>query len=272
MFSTPSSGTPHAALPRSVSTERVALRQVQSPALWARLREPNGQDELAIDGVDTRNAVALLERLIDAALEGTAASLCAGDRDALLAALYRQLWGDRIVSSLSCSACGALFDLSFELSQLQRSLVAAVPSHQVLGPGRLQTADGAVWQLPDGSSELQAAELGAQSGAAALALAAGGGDAARQAAAADALEQLSPLLDVDLDSACAECGHAQAVRFDVQSFVLQRLLDEREGLLAELHLLASGYHWSLNEILLLPRSLRRSLAARLAAHSDAAWA
>lgn len=253
-------------------TERVALRQRQAAPLWTRLREPSGEDELSLDGVDTRSAVALLQRLLEATVDGGVASLCAADRDALLAALHRQLWGDRIVSSLSCPACGALFDLSFELSQLQRSLAEAAPPHQVLGPGRLQTADGAVWQLPDGSAELRAAELGAQGGAAALALAAGGGDAARQAAAADALEQLSPLLDVDLDSACAECGYAQAVRFDVQSFVLQRLLDEREGLLAELHALASGYRWSLTEILSLPRSLRRSLAARLAAQNDAAWA
>lgn len=254
---------------QNVGTERVSLRQRQAAPLWARLREPNGQDELALDGVDTRSAVALLQRLLETPVDGGASSLCAADRDALLAALHRQLWGDRIVSSLRCVACGALFDLSFELSQLQSELAATGLAHQVLAAGRLQTDDGALWQLPDGLAEMHAAEMGARDGAAALALAAAGGDAERAARAAEAFERLTPLLDVDLDSTCAECGHAQAVRFDVQRFALQRLLDEREGLLGELHTLASGYGWSLTEILSLPRSLRRSLAARMLSQGTA---
>jgi hypothetical protein len=73
------------------------------------------------------------------------------------------------------------------------------------------------------------------------------------------------LIDVDLEAACAECGQAAVARFDIQSFVLQRTLYQREGVLSEVHALAGAYGWSLNEILGLPRSLRRSLAERLAA-------
>ena len=256
---------------QTTGSARVALRQHRAAPLWARLRELNGEDEMALGGVDTHSAVQLLDRLLDHQVDGGAAGLCAVDRDALLAALHRQRWGERIVSSLHCPACGALFDLSFELGALQRSLAAGLAPHQVLGGGRLQAADGALWQLPDAQAEQRAAELGAEAGAAALALAAAGGDTARAAGAAEALEHLSPMIDVDLDSACAECGHTQVVRFDIQSFVLQRLLDEREGLLAELHALAAGYGWSLAEILSLPCSLRRALAARLAG-AEAAWA
>jgi hypothetical protein len=244
---------------RTLTAERVILRASAGRPVFARLREPCGEDELSVEGVDTRSAVTLLDRLL--ATPERADALAASDRDALLAALHRQLWGDRLVSSLRCAACEAMYDLSFELSTLQRQLARQAPPHEVTAPRSLRTADGACWTLPNADEEEQAAVLGLHAGRAQLAEAsAAPGTAAEEAAAA--LEALAPLIDVDLDTTCAECGHAQQARFDLQSFVLQRLLDEREGLLAELHRLASSYGWSLREILSLPRSLRRSLAER----------
>jgi hypothetical protein len=74
---------------------------------------------------------------------------------------------------------------------------------------------------------------------------------------ADALERIAPLLDVELDATCPECGHVHAVRFDVQRFFLGRLVAERAQRAAEIHRLARGYGWSLSEILSLPRARRR---------------
>lgn len=246
---------------RATAAERVALRYVAGRPVFARLREPCGEDELSVEGVDTRSAVALLERLI--AAPARADALAASDRDALLAALHRQLWGDRLVSSLRCPACEAMYDLSFELSALQRQLAQHMPAHEVTAARSLRTADGRCWQLPTADDEAQAANLGLAQGRAQLAAASTAALPAAQAALA--LEALAPLLDVDLDTTCAECGQAQLARFDLQSYVLQRLLDERESLLVELHQLASGYGWSLHDILSLPRSLRRSLAERAGA-------
>ena len=248
---------------RTPATERIALRHCQAMPLPARLREPHGEDELALDGVDTRAAVALLERLVEVSPAAQpVASLSASDRDALLAALHRQLWGDRIVSSLRCPACEAWYDLSFELSGLQRHLARQVAPHMLSGPRCLQTADGLAWRLPVAAEEDEAAVLGIEAGAAWLATRCADDDGCEQQAAA-ALEALAPLIDVDLDAPCTECGQPQSARFDIQSFTLQRLLDERDALLAELHTIAAGYGWSLGEILSLPRSLRRSLAQRL---------
>lgn len=242
-------------LPRG---ERIALRQLPVAAT-VRLRELRGDDELSVEGVDTRCAVELLERLLGSP-GFRAAHLCASDRDALLAALHRSVWGDRIVSSLRCPACEAMYDLSFALSRLQRELAAAVPAHRVTAPNCLE-AEGRSYRLPALAEEEAAAAQGLAAGRADLARRAVDSDDDAQAVAL--LESMAPLLDVDLDTVCAECGHSQSARFDVQSFVLQRMLDEREHLLAEVHALAGAYGWSLAEILSLARSTRQALAQRL---------
>jgi hypothetical protein len=240
-------------------TERIPLRAV--PELRsARLREPHGADELALDGVDTGAAVALLDRLTDGPSD--AGTLAATDRDALLAALHRGLWGDRIVAPLDCAACGAAYDLSFELSALQRSLEEAREPSEPVAERTLEDAAGRRYRLPDAAEENAAADLGPAAGRARLSASIAG--EADDPALEARLEALAPIIDVDLDAPCAECGHGALVRFDIQSFVLQRLLDERDGLIAEVHALAGGYGWSLHEIVALPRSLRRAFAERLA--------
>jgi hypothetical protein len=240
--------------------ERVQLRHVAAQPQLARLREPKGGDELSVAGVDTRSAVQLLDRLLEAP-RCDAAQLSASDRDGLLAALHRALWGDRVVSSLECASCGAMYDLSFELSALQRQLMQQVEPVGVEAPRVLETKRGERFRLPSADDEEGAAQLGVAAGRAQL-LASITREAHPDMAVSERLEALAPLIDVDLDTSCAECGHAALARFDIQSFVLQRLLDEHEGVLSEVHALASGYGWSLLDILSLPRSLRRSLVQR----------
>ena len=95
---------------------------------------------------------------------------------------------------------------------------------------------------------------------------------AGEPAAAERLEALAPIVDVDLETRCAECGHPGQARFDIQAFVLQRLLDERDALLGEIHAMAAAYGWPLHDILSLPRGLRQALAQRLAgAAAPGAW-
>jgi len=251
-------------------TERIALRHLTPQPRVARLREPQGHDELALAGVDTLAAVQLLDRLLDG-LDSSAAMLSASDRDAAFAALHRGLWGDHILSSLACGACGAMYDLSFALSALQRQLLQAAEAVQVIAPRELEDVQGVRWHLPSADEEDAAAQLGVEAGRAQLLALVSAANAA-QRHACDRLETLAPLIDVDLDTRCAECGQPQQARFDIQSFVLQRLLDEREAVLGEVHALAGGYGWSLQEILSLPRSLRRSLVQRLAAAQPTASA
>jgi hypothetical protein len=259
------------------ATERVPLRHASPQRLLVRLREPQGSDELALAGVDTRAAVALLDRLLEDA-PCAAGELSASDRDGLLCTLHRKLWGDRIVSSMECGACGAMYDLSFELSVLQHRLASQSEAATVENPRTLNDAEGRRYRLPTAAEEEGAAQYGLAEGHARLcALVTGehepATDEAESAALGARLEALAPIIDVDLDTNCAECGHPRQARFDIQSFVLQRLLDERDALLGEIHAMATGYGWPLPDIVSLPRGLRRALAQRLAgAAAPGAWA
>jgi len=242
-------------------TERAIPRTGGALPSWLKLRQPSGRDELALAGIDTDSATAFLDRLVEPAI--ATGELAASDRDTLLAMLHRGLWGDRIVSSLTCSACGEMYDLSFALSALQQSLEAArEPSSPGSGVRVIVDREGREYRLPSARAETEAAVV---AGAGAYAVLAGAIGDDHDPVTLDArLEVLAPIIDVDLDAPCAECGHAALVRFDIQTFTLQRLLDEREGILAEVHAIASGYGWSLDEILGLDRTMRRAFADRLA--------
>lgn len=225
---------------------------------FVKLREPTGHDELALSGIDSDAAAAFLDRLIEPAL--ATGDLAASDRDMLLAMLHRGLWGDRIVSTLDCAACETPYDIDFNLSTLQASLAAVREPTVAIGSREIADGDGQRYLLPTAVEETAAAIAGdGESLAAAIA------PRIPFATLNLRLEALAPIIDVDLDASCAECGHRSAVRFDIQTFTLQRLLDERESLLAEVHAIASAYGWSLEEILTLPRVTRRQFADRLGA-------
>src|SRR5262245_23409713 len=141
-------------------TEPVLLRHLRTgPAVYVTLSEPTGHDDLAVDGVDTRAAVALLSRLLQGSAVD-AARLAASDRDALFAALHRQCWGDRIVSTLICTACARPFDLSFELSAVQRSLASEHDRWPRDAEGRFTDRDGGSIAVPNAADELAAGALG----------------------------------------------------------------------------------------------------------------
>jgi hypothetical protein len=249
-----------------MDTERVTLRHLDDGMPVATpLREPSGRDEISVEGVDTRAAVALLDRLLprDGARHPPAARLAASDRDALLAALHRHLWGDTVRSNVTCRACGEGFGVSFELSALQRHLAASRAEWRP-GPERaISNANGEVYRVPSADDELKSIAEGVADAAARLAGRPGAapGDIERAAAA---LESGAPILDVEIEARCVGCGASQLSHFDLQSFVMQRLLDERPALLAEVHALADGYGWPLREILALTRRTRRSLAGLVA--------
>jgi len=216
----------------------------------ARLRELTGRDEYAVAGASTAMAIALLSALME---EGSAADLVAADRDRLLAAVHLQAFGDRIESTLTCVKCGQPFDLNFSLRGLIDSIDARTPSAQwkALGDGRFESADGATIRLPTGSDELSVADLPSEEVEGVLRTRADWPDD-------EVLEEVAPLLDLELVAPCAECRHVHAIRFDIQSYFLTALAGERRRLLAEIHRLAIAYSWSLPEILSLTRTDRRT--------------
>jgi hypothetical protein len=75
-----------------------------------------------------------------------------------------------------------------------------------------------------------------------------------------AMESLAPLLAHDLDAACPQCGWTLSAHFDPQWFSVIELRRRALSVYADVHLIASVYHWSEAEILALPRERRRAYA------------
>ena len=71
------------------------------------------------------------------------------------------------------------------------------------------------------------------------------------------IEELEPLLSIDLEAACVECGQSLVSHFDVTSFFLDELQQNRRLLEREVHFIAWHYHWPEKEILSLTRRKRR---------------
>ncbi len=245
---------------------RVELRFHPS-SHWVALRELNGFDEQALDGVHTLSAIAFLDRLL---IEHPGATLgpdktgglTAADRDRLLAAVYTRTFGPKLVSSTRCGHCHQLFDLSFSLEALLAQQDQRVDWKGEAQPdATFRLPDGCVFRLPTGTDECAVAGLSPEQAEATLRArcvlepgAAFDPDSINQA-----WELAAPLLDLELNSVCPECSAAQNVHFDIQSYLLNALLQEREQLIRDVHRLARAYGWGLNDILGLPRSQRLAM-------------
>ena len=231
----------------------------------ARLRELTGRDEFAVGGLNTANAIQLLTSLIDTASvpeanQIHAVDLVAADRDRLLAAVYSEAFGDRIESTLTCARCDQPFDLFFSLKRLLSLMKEpSAGEWKALGDGRFEAANGLTFRLPKGADELAIVGLAPEEIESWLLdrCTEGGEWPEGRIAFEQLLEEVAPLLSLELLAPCAECKHVHTVQFDIQSYVLGAILAERRRLLAEINRIASAYSWSLDEILSLTRSDRR---------------
>ena len=219
-----------------------------------------GAIELSINGVDTKSTSAMLAvlfssqeslRKIDVSL------LTASDRDAILAALYRQYWGDSIVSTLTCNHCTEQFDLSFSLAELQDHLKNKVLDWKLERNAEVKIeAQSQNLKIPIFDEESNLSEMNPKAARKHLE-----GLLNISHAECDALieklDEIAPIIDVDITAVCPECDTSHKAGFDIQSFTMQRLINEKKQLLQEIHLMAVQYGWSLNDILKLDRLTRK---------------
>src|SRR6266542_228045 len=230
-----------------------------------RLRELTGRDEYTELGATTANAIALLALLLDhdataGANELRAADLVAADRDRLLAAVYKRAFGDRIESTLTCSRCGQPFDLFFSLDRLINSVTdTEVAGCKAIGDEKFEAANGVSFRLPTGNDELAGAGMAPEAMQSLLLsrCTSEGQWPGDPAGFEEMLEQVAPLIDLELLAQCPECNHSHMVQFDIQTYLLGSIMAERRRLLAEINRIARAYSWSLEEILSLSRTDRR---------------
>lgn len=255
-------------------------------AALACVREPNGHDEESVEGGSTLAAIRYLDRLlVDApgadVKPGEARSLTAPERDALLAAVHALAFGPKIEGTIRCRGCNEPFDLDFDLEEFAGNARSErrQPSESERREGAFRSArlGGRRFRLPSGEEECAIVGLPQPLAEARLAEACllDHSDASVPAAAlAQAIDEVAPVLDDEVAASCPNCGRAESLRFDIQSFHLAAVERARAALPAEVHLLARNYGWGLNEILALPRSRRRAYVAVVsgeASPSLASW-
>jgi len=224
------------------------------------LRSLGGADQLAADA----GVLALLDRLLVAGSRairpGEAAHLPVADRDRLLAAVQRDLFGDRIEADAPCRDCNRLFTVDF-------SLAALIDGQRTQRPDGVDGPDDAgnyrlgevTFRLPT-SEDLDAAsglpDRQARAALLARCILEGAG-AAREDEIEAAMAALGPTLDTDIDTTCPHCATRQSVRFAIDRYLLRSLANERRFLLHETHRIARAYGWSHAAIMALPRRDRQ---------------
>lgn len=228
-------------------------------AVW--LRSLCGTDELAIEDTGTANLLSLLESLIRENKTGNTTSvtqIVTADRDRILAALYVSLYGVKIESTISCQNCQQKFDLNFSLDDLLNYYRPHFPKNN-----SYKIEEGITFRLPTGEDELLINGL-AKSEAEKLlferCLLQGNPETDKEKVQLK-MAELAPVLNLIMEAVCTECNHVQEVQFDIQSFFLTKLKQERPALIREIHCIASKYHWSQQEILDLPRNIRKQYVA-----------
>jgi len=246
---------------------RVVLNTGGSRGRLAHLRDLRGSDEALVTANDSGTGTLLLERLIESG-PGPAIGpselkkVSVSDRDRLFEALYSKYYGTMVTGVTRCRACEKDFEFSFSLDDLRRFL-AGGPGGKVAGPdeeGAYELEGACRFRLPT-IEDLES--VGDQDPARARKAlidrcVVGERAPADPDVVEKAMSEVAPLFDVDFPVACPDCHEERSVRFDIQSFFLASLMQERKWLVREVHALARAYGWGLDEILKLTRADRRS--------------
>lgn len=238
-----------------------------SPGNSVYLRELTGHDELSVTNTGTVGAIRLLDRLLvdghnSSYTPGMAEEIATADRDWLLAETYKRTYGTKIESTISCTECDSLIDLNFDLDQLLAFIQSEDSEKQpkYVDEDIFELEDGCRFRLPRGSDEFAIIGLPPEEAESKLmerCLVQASPNEKTQERLKSAMEQVAPIIETELKVRCPDCSKQQTIFFDIQSFLLSALMSDRKRIGIEVHRLAMAYHWSHDEILSLPRSLRR---------------
>jgi hypothetical protein len=200
-----------------------------------------------------------------------ARELTAGDRVALLFQLRRLACGDALTCVFPCpnADCREPLELELRVSDL-----LVEPDGELPPVHELRFGDRLVrFRLPTGADEERAAVRALNDPQAAvdellatcLVEAPEPSPPELRERIAEAMGELDPQADVTLALQCPECEREGIVRFDPAAYLFDELEARTQALERDVHVLASGYGWSEDEILALPPVRRRRYVERLEA-------
>ncbi|HUH98345.1 MAG TPA: hypothetical protein VLZ89_13355 [Anaerolineales bacterium] len=251
----------------------VGLWMEGMPQREAVLQDLRGRDEERIaDASRWPSTAARVSALLTATLRGIGQiapvdlehvrALAVLDRDILLVALRRRLFGDRIVSTIRCPEenCGKLVDIEFKLGDLQLpERTESRPAYACQIGGRQVTL-----RLPNGADQESVAARARVDPEQASRLILGRCVDHFDDLASSQVEQLviemarlDPQLDTEFAARCPECGQDFTVHFDIQDFLLREISAAGDHLYRQVHTLAWYYHWGEAEIMAMPTQKRR---------------
>lgn len=174
------------------------------------------------------------------------------DYELILAHVCAASFGATIGQNVDCGECGKKFSVEFSLPDWIAQLRGAIDT---AGGPRFE---GVPFALP---TRARMANAGRDKRALVALL--WKGDAAlaedRVAAFEQAVAAACPLLADGIVAPCPACGEETRTRFVLREHLATRLRRRFQGLVGEIHLLASTCHWSAAEILALPRRTRSAL-------------
>jgi hypothetical protein len=222
--------------------------------------------------------------------EDVARQMLVADRQYLLLKLRQFTFGDVVRADLFCpwAECGRRISLEFGIDDVPVEEAAErAPRYTLtLSPRAMDEEDPArrevSFRLPNGADQEAVSPLLARNEAEALtALLAraiqrigplsppGMDDVAAlsplaRAEIEAAMERMAPRIELNIETACSECGRAFLAPFDVQRFFFGELRTDGELLYRQVHYLAYHYHWAEAEIMAMPRDKRQRYVELLA--------
>jgi hypothetical protein len=230
-----------------------------------------GSDELFVlesGGPSITMLLALLGRVV--AVPTDMSALPAADLGAAALLARRQWLGDRIRTFDRCPApaCGEQIDVSFGVTDYVAHHAPRRRRGVLVGEGgwfAFATGGGPRFRIPTVGDLVTA--LGSPDPDATLSRLCTDpleldGRARRRVDLA--LGALAPSLRDLVQGSCPGCGRQLTRQFDPISYVLTELADHCRRLYADIHLLASGYGWTEEAIIALPRSRRTRYVAMVA--------
>lgn len=216
--------------------------------------------------------------------EDIARQLLVADRQYLLLKLRHYTFGDVVRANLFCpwADCGRQVSMEFRIDDLpveearERApfYSIALKSHPI--------AEEVSFRLPNGSDQEAVAPLLARNEAAALSLLltrtiqrigsvssppiehiTALSSAVRAEIEAE-MERVAPRIDLNIETACAECGRAFRVPFDLHRWFFGEFGTDADLLYRQIHYLAYHYHWGEQEIMAMPGTKRQMYIGMLA--------
>ena len=214
----------------------------------AELRPLTGRDEEWLAAHPTAPSAIAVTRILTSCLvrigdakptEKLVRRLLVGDRDFLILQLRRLTLGDEFHVVFPCTACGNKMDVLFDADTVPVTVRPQTRSEYSIQLGLAGDSGSTVrFRLPCGADQEAVVHLEPERAADMLldrcVLENGGSSfsSADREAIADAMEELAPQVDLELDLVCPDCGNQFLAPFDTTAFFLNEMRISSGQLLA----------------------------------------